>query len=215
MPSALTDVRVLLPREHSSTCRQQLRRHAHHVTRQTTQRLRRCCAVRQSRTLRAPEKSRTSTRRFTGPLHYRCATGAKRRAGHGSRTHRDLCGAQICRFERPAWWCRRASTDFVNHRGQHGLRPVTRHVGRVGFEPTLCPGKNRVQSCFASDPLRGLGRIRTDVELGKSQVQSCFATNPNPCKESHPLESNQNLSGFSRARRPTTQEWDTSGARAG
>ena len=25
---------------------------------------------------------------------------------------------------------------------------------------------------------------------------------------SHPLESNQNLSGFSRARRPTTQEWD-------
>jgi hypothetical protein len=29
---------------------------------------------------------------------------------------------------------------------------------------------------------------------------------------SHPLESNQNLSGFSRARRPTTQEWDTSAA---
>lgn len=30
---------------------------------------------------------------------------------------------------------------------------------------------------------------------------------------SHPLESNQNLSGFSRARRPTTQEWVTSAAR--
>ncbi len=29
-----------------------------------------------------------------------------------------------------------------------------------------------------------------------------------PKEQSHPLESNQNLSGFSRARRPTTQEWD-------
>ena len=29
----------------------------------------------------------------------------------------------------------------------------------------------------------------------------------------HPLESNQNLPGFNRARRPTTQEWDTSAAR--
>lgn len=28
------------------------------------------------------------------------------------------------------------------------------------------------------------------------------------CRSSHPLESNQNLSGFSRARRPTTQEWE-------
>src|SRR5688572_22639457 len=31
---------------------------------------------------------------------------------------------------------------------------------------------------------------------------------------SHLLESNQNLSGFSRARRPTTQKWDVSAARA-
>ncbi len=32
-------------------------------------------------------------------------------------------------------------------------------------------------------------------------------------QESHPLESNQNLSGFSRARRPTTQEWDVASVR--
>ena len=59
-------------------------------------------------------------------------------------------------------------------------------VGRVGFEPTFFLGKNQVQSSFAIDPMRSLCR-RTS---------------------SRPLESNQNLSGFSRARRPTTQERD-------
>lgn len=34
------------------------------------------------------------------------------------------------------------------------LRPVTLRVHRVGFEPTSCPGKNRVQSSFATDASR-------------------------------------------------------------
>lgn len=33
-----------------------------------------------------------------------------------------------------------------------------------------------------------------------------------PTVQSHPLGSNQNLPGFNRARRPTTQEWDVSAA---
>jgi hypothetical protein len=56
-------------------------------------------------------------------------------------------------------------------------------VGPVGFEPTPVGLRNRCKIRFATDPW------------------------------SHPLESNQNLSGFSRARRPTTQEWDVSAAR--
>lgn len=43
----------------------------------------------------------------------------------------------------------------------------------------------------------------------------CVDTRKRTRREPRPLESNQNLSGFSRARRPTTQERDTSAARAG
>ena len=39
---------------------------------------------------------------------------------------------------------------------------------------------------------------------------SCRRT---PCDTCHPLESNQNLPGFGRARRPSTQEWHVRGAR--
>ena len=65
---------------------------------------------------------------------------------------------------------------------------MTHRVGPVGFEPTS--------------------------RRSKSPLQSSFATSPRHVS-SHPLESNQNLSGFSRARRPTTQEWDTSAAHVG
>jgi hypothetical protein len=79
------------------------------------------------------------------------------------------------------------------------LRSVTHRVHRVGFEPTCCPGKSRVQSSFATDASR--------ATLTRGPCQDHLATH-----SSHPLESNQNLSGFSRARRPTTQEWVTSAA---
>lgn len=69
--------------------------------------------------------------------------------------------------------------------------------------------------------------LRTAVDAGaRSAIHSWVEWESNPrvgglrvrCKasicyrpeisESHPLESNQNLSGFNRARRPPTQEWD-------
>lgn len=70
------------------------------------------------------------------------------------------------------------------------------------------------QDCTSGDSARGLGWIRTNVKRGqeidawapKAPLQSKFATSP----WSHPLESNQNLSVFSRARRPHAQEWVTS-----
>lgn len=109
-----------------------------------------------------------------------------RGAGHGSCTHRDLCGAQVCRYERPAWWCRRASTGlFESPWAPLWAASGDSLVGSVGVEPTSCPGKNRVQSSFATGPSH----------------------------QSHPLELNQNLSVFSRARRPPTQERDTRAAR--
>ena len=44
---------------------------------------------------------------------------------------------------------------------------------------------------------------RFDGLRGRCKANVCYQP-----KSSHPLESNQNLSGFSQARRPTTQEWD-------
>lgn len=127
-----------------------------------------------------------------------CATWAWLRAGDGSRTRGGQSGALACHLDSPAWRCCGGSTCYANHRGQRRLRPVTLRVDRVGFEPTFCLGKNQVQSCFATDPwLPVIAMKRASGPGGRS----------------HPLESNQNLSGFSRARRPTTQEWDTSAAR--
>ena len=100
---------------------------------------------------RAHEKSRTSTRRFTGPLHYRCATWANR-AGDRSRTDLSLCGAQSCHLDSPAWRCCVGSTWFLESPSARLLRSVTQHVDRVGFEPTLWRGKSPLQSDFATDP---------------------------------------------------------------
>ena len=63
----------------------------------------------------------------------------------------------------------------------------------------------------SGDSSRGSGGNRTHVsERSKTRPLQPVLL---PTRASHPLESNQNLSGFSRARRPTTQEWDTSAAR--
>ena len=54
--------------------------------------------------------------------------------------------------------------------------------------------------------LGGVSASKTPVVVDRrGRIQLRPAT-----RSSHPLESNQNLSGFSRARRPTTQEWETS-----
>jgi hypothetical protein len=113
------------------------------------------CAV-----TRAHEKSRTSTRRFTGPLHFRCATWANRsmaaacRAGGRSRTGLFQCGVLNCHLDAPAWRCCVGSTWFLESPSARSLRSVTHHVDRVGFEPTFCLGKSQVQSGFATDPSR-------------------------------------------------------------
>jgi hypothetical protein len=70
---------------------------------------------------------------------------------------------------------------FLNQRGRPQARPMIR--AWVGWE---------------SNPRRVGLRIR---------CKACVCYQPQ-VQRSHPLESNQNLSGFSRARRPTTQEWD-------
>jgi hypothetical protein len=109
-----------------------------------------CCLAERARAgTRAPEKSRTSIRRFTGPLHYRCATGADR-AGDRSRTGLGLCGAQTCHQDTPAWWCRTAPVVSSQRRQQLSVRDSC--VGPVGFEPTFCLGKNQVQSRFCYRP---------------------------------------------------------------
>lgn len=71
---------------------------------------------------------------------------------------------------------------FLNQRGRPKARPMIR--AWVGWE---------------SNPRCDGLRIR---------CKACVCYQPRGPSWSHPLESNQNLSGFSRARRPTTQEWD-------
>ena len=70
---------------------------------------------------------------------------------------------------------------FLNQRGRPQARPMIR--AWVGWE---------------SNPRRDGLRIRCKASV-------CYQPQG---PRSHPLESNQNLSVFSRARRPTTQEWD-------
>lgn len=75
------------------------------------------------------------------------------RAGDRSRTGLDLCGAQTCHLDTPAWWCCGNRAPSVGRsRRQRVLRSRSRRVGPVGFEPTFFLGKNQVQSSFATDP---------------------------------------------------------------
>ena len=71
---------------------------------------------------------------------------------------------------------------FLNQRGRPKARPMIRAWVRWESNPR-CDG----------------ARIR---------CKACVFYQPQGPSWSHPLESNQNLSGFDRARRPTTQEWD-------
>lgn len=103
-------------------------------------------------------------------------------AGGGNRTRRLRCGAPVCRRNTsPAWRSRYERDLFFESTWAPGGTSDDSRVGRVGIEPTFRRIKN---------PLQGLRLL------------------PTPGTSSHPLESNQNLSGFNRARRPTTQEWD-------
>lgn len=107
-------------------------------------------------------------------------------AGAGDRTLGFRCGAPVChRNTSPAW------------------RPRPGSGRNLGVEPAWAPGARPLI-------LRGSGGNRTHVSRCKKPVHNHSATNP---PRSHPLESNQNLSGFSRARRPTTLGRDVCAAR--
>src|SRR5882672_1521868 len=69
-------------------------------------------------------------------------------------------------------------------------RPRPRFVPPIGLEPTHC-------------------RLRVGCSTFELRRQCCgeASCHMTPRAGCHPLESNQNLSGFNRARRPTTQEW--------
>jgi hypothetical protein len=79
-------------------------------------------------------------------------------------------------------------------------RASARFVGGVGIEPTSRGLRNR---CKGQHLLPTLKATENRKRTRKQSV-------PTENRASHPLESNQNLLGFSQARRPTTQEWGES-----
>jgi hypothetical protein len=58
---------------------------------------------------RSPREESNFHETVYGTVALPLCDGGESRAGHGSRTHRGLCGAQTCRYERPAWWCRKGT----------------------------------------------------------------------------------------------------------
>src|SRR5438552_5555020 len=94
-------------------------------------------------------------------------------ADGGNRTRRPRCGAPLChRNTSPAWWSRKETDAIAVGARRHGSATI--RVGRVGIEPT----SRRIKS-----PLQSQRLLPTRSLLS-----------------SHPLESNQNLSGFNQAR---------------
>jgi hypothetical protein len=101
----------------------------------------------------------------------------------------------------------------VPRRGHHGP-----HAKRVEVaQRARCPkGTARGAPTFwrIKNPLQSLRLLPAPTWLmPEALVTTMVASSPRqPARmrvhRSHPLESNQNLSGFSRARRPTRQEWD-------
>ena len=108
------------------------------------------------------------------------------RAGGGNRTRRSRLGEPMCHHNTsPA--AVEANPPVEPRRVRRTSRALARCVSRVGIEPTSGRFKKPLQS-HRLLPAHG---------------------------ESHPLVSNQNLLGFSQARRPSTPEWEREDAATG
>lgn len=136
------------------------------------------------------------------------------RAGDGSRTHWTKSGAlrRVQRAPANPWWSSAApphpSPDRASAPAGHTRMPLCRRAGGSRTRPSLAPEASAAPRGYSS--MSWVTWESNPGSRGKSPVDY-----RNPCDPSSlPLESNEHLPIFSRARRPPTRESDVRGPQA-